>query len=78
MTEYHYILTAQYPHPHGVQVFTSHGTLNLTPQATRAEAFAFVRDELRKQAGRDCDGDILFFSLEPNRCDTATSVPAAS
>jgi hypothetical protein len=67
MTEYHYVLTAQVPHPNGFQVFTSHGTLNLTAQATRAQAFDFVRADLRKSTGLTTEPGILFFSLEPNR-----------
>jgi hypothetical protein len=67
VTEYHFVLTAQFPHPRGVQVFTSSGTLNLTPRATRAEAFDFVRNDMRERTGLTGDPDVLFFSLEPNR-----------
>lgn len=67
MTQYHYILTAQIPHPNGIQVFTSHGTLNLTEQATRADAFDYVRTGLRNRARLADEPDILFFCLEPNR-----------
>ena len=71
MTEYHYVLTAQFPAPNGFQVFTSRGVLNLTPQATRAEAFEFIRNDLRDRAGLADEPSILFFCLEPNRIDAA-------
>ncbi len=73
MTEYHYVLTAQRPHPRGTEVATAHGTLNLAPQATRAEAFEFARNDLRRRVGWDGDGDVLFFSLEPNQIAAAAS-----
>ena len=77
MAEYHYILTAQYPYPNGVQVFTSHGVLDLKGQVTRAEAFDYVCADLRKRAGLTGDGDILFFSLEPNRLAPSQGSEAA-
>ena len=77
MTQYHYILTAQCPAPNGFQVFTSHGTLNLTEQATRADAFDYVRNALRNRTRLTDEPDILFFCLEPNRLAPSQDSKAA-
>ena len=77
MSQYHYILTVQCPAPNGFQVSTCHGTLNLTEQATRADAFDYVRTGLRNRAGLADEPDILFFCLEPNRLAPSQGSEAA-
>jgi hypothetical protein len=78
VTEYHFVLTVQCPAPNGFQVFTSHGTLNLTAQATRAEAFEFARNDLRERTGLVGEPSVLFFSLEPNRLAPSQQTEAAA
>ncbi len=76
MTEYHFVLTAQRFGAGGTEIVTTHGTLTLNPQATRAEAFEFARNDLRKRTGWTSDPNILFFSLEPNQINAAAPVAA--
>lgn len=72
MTEYHLVLTVQWPNPDGGwQALTFDGTARPGPGATRRDLFADTVRIVHEHAGRDLEANrsqmnVLFWSCEPN------------
>ncbi|GAA1454228.1 hypothetical protein [Nocardiopsis tropica] len=69
MTTYHYVLTIQYPLPHGAGagfgMATDTGTIQPGEQQTRGDVYRQIVDEIAATRGA-VRPNVIFFSLEPN------------
>ncbi|MGW1739972.1 hypothetical protein ACWCPQ_14300 [Nocardia sp. NPDC001965] len=70
MTQYHWIMTVEWPVGGGRGVKTNHGTTTSGPSESRGDVyqrlFALVRDQ---QPVPLVEPNVLFFSLELNRLE---------
>ncbi|MEU6967352.1 hypothetical protein AB0A71_06355 [Kitasatospora aureofaciens] len=62
-----WLITLQYPIPHGFAVTTQKGTLTVQPGTTRESAYLDIRAWLTQHQPEWADASVLFFSLEPYR-----------
>lgn len=64
--EWHYVVTVQKPMERGIAVQTSHGTATFSEDDSRADAYAWVLEQMYRHRPEMRGGNVLFFSLEPN------------
>ncbi|MDH2388292.1 hypothetical protein QCN29_05710 [Streptomyces sp. HNM0663] len=61
---HHYVLTLELP---GRMSSTWYGTFTPTPGASRHDVFTALRNQIGEQNPELSTGNVVFFSLEPNR-----------
>ena len=72
MTSYFWILTLAKPAPgRGIMQITISNTYDARDDQTRGEIYSDIRDYAHTEYPNVADGNVLFFSLEPNQLPTA-------
>ncbi|MUL39702.1 hypothetical protein FZ103_00655 [Streptomonospora sp. PA3] len=66
VSQWHWIITVQYPAPTGIGMDTRSGTWGAQPGGTRGEAFDQILTHVAEQLGLIQRPHVLFFALEPN------------